>query len=131
MKETRKGAADPGVEQPVLGKVMWILGSLGFTVFYPPSARYKFVFFALPKSTGIVITICSWPLYTTVLLSTRKIFAAFRRPGGGGHEQGAKNDQLDAVDAADAKLSGCWRKLVRARGMIMARKYEFRVKVEG
>jgi uncharacterized membrane protein len=63
-----------GVEHRFAARVKWILGIVGVTGFWLLSAKYGFSVLAQPRGLGIVIMIFAWALYTTVLISERKIF---------------------------------------------------------
>ena len=64
-----------GVEHRFAFMVKWILGIVFVTGFWLLSLRLGVKVLAEPKGIGIVIMIFAWALYTTVLLSERKVFA--------------------------------------------------------
>jgi uncharacterized membrane protein len=63
-----------GVEHRFAAIVKWLIGIVGVTGFWLLSAKYGFAVLAEPRGIGIVIMIFAWALYTTVLLSERRIF---------------------------------------------------------
>ncbi len=63
-----------GVEHRFSGMVKWLLVIVGATGFWMLYAKYGFGILAETHGIGIVIMIFAWALYTTVLLSERKIF---------------------------------------------------------
>jgi uncharacterized membrane protein len=64
-----------GVEHRFAAMVKWILGIVAVTGFWLLSAKYGFALLARPRGLGIILMIFAWTLYTTVLLSERKIFS--------------------------------------------------------
>ncbi len=63
-----------GVEHRFAGIVKWLIAAVGLTGFYLLYAQYGFEVLLTKRGLGIVIMIFAWGLYTTVLLSERKIF---------------------------------------------------------
>jgi uncharacterized membrane protein len=63
------------VEHRFAGIVKWLIGAVGITGFWLLYARYGFDVLAQAHGIGIVIMIFAWAVYTTILLSERKIFA--------------------------------------------------------
>ncbi len=64
-----------GVEHRFAAIVKWVIAITGATGLWILAAKYGFGILAQPRGIGIVIMIFAWALYTTVLLSERKIFA--------------------------------------------------------
>lgn len=64
-----------GVEHRFAFMVKWILGIVFVTGFWLLSARQGIAVLGQFKGLGIAIMIFAWALYTTVLLSERKVFA--------------------------------------------------------
>ncbi len=63
-----------GVEHRFAGMVKWLIGVVGITGFWMLSAKYGVAILFETRGIGIVIMLFAWALYTTVLLSERKIF---------------------------------------------------------
>ncbi len=63
-----------GVEHRFAGMVRWLIGIVGITGFWLLVAKYGFGILAQRRGLGIVIMIVAWALYTTVLVSERKVF---------------------------------------------------------
>ena len=63
------------VEHRFAGMVKWLIVIVGVTGIWLLYAKYGFAILAERKGFGIVIMLFAWALYTTVLLSERKIFA--------------------------------------------------------
>ena len=64
-----------GVEHRFAAMVKWLIAIVGVTGFWILYAKYGFAVLATAHGIGIVIMIFAWALYTTVLLSERKVFA--------------------------------------------------------
>ncbi|MDA8423122.1 MAG: hypothetical protein M0Z89_07280 [Nitrospiraceae bacterium] len=64
-----------GVEHRFSAMVKWLIAIVGITGFWMLYAKYGFAVLAQAHGIGVVIMIFAWALYTTVLLSERKIFA--------------------------------------------------------
>ncbi len=64
-----------GVEHRFARIVKWVIAITGATGLWILAAKYGFGILARPRGLGIVIMLFAWALYTTVLLSERKIFA--------------------------------------------------------
>ncbi len=64
-----------GVEHRFAGMVKWLIGIVGVTGFGLLHAQYGFEVLTTGRGIGIVIMLFAWALYTTILLSERKIFA--------------------------------------------------------
>lgn len=62
------------VEHRFAGMVKWLVAIVGITGFWMLYAKYGFGILAQARGIGIAIMIFTWTLYTTVLLSERKIF---------------------------------------------------------
>lgn len=62
------------VEHRFSGMVKWLIAIVGITGFWMLSAKYGFGILAQTRGIGIAMMIFAWALYTTVLLSERKIF---------------------------------------------------------
>ncbi len=62
------------VEHRFAGMVRWLIGIVGITGFWLLISKYGFQILAQRRGLGIVIMIVAWALYTTILLSERKIF---------------------------------------------------------
>ncbi len=63
-----------GVEHRFAGMVKWLIAIVGATGFWMLSAKYGFGVLAEARGIGIVIMLFAWALYTTILISERKIF---------------------------------------------------------
>ncbi len=63
-----------GVEHRFAGMVKWLIGAVGVTGFWMLSAKYGIRILLDPHGIGIVIMLFAWALYTTILLSERRIF---------------------------------------------------------
>ncbi len=63
-----------GVEHRFAGMVKWLIAAVGATGFWMLSAKYGITILFDPRGIGIVIMLFAWALYTTILLSERKIF---------------------------------------------------------
>jgi len=63
-----------GVEHRFAGMVKWLVALVGVTGFWMLVAKYGVAILLQPRGIGIVIMLFAWALYTTVLLSERKIF---------------------------------------------------------
>ena len=64
-----------GVEHRFGAMIKWILGIVAVTGFWLLSKKYGFAVLAQPRGIGIILMIFAWALYTTVVLSERKIFS--------------------------------------------------------
>ncbi len=62
------------VEHRFAGMVRWLIALVGVTGFWILSTKYGFTILLQRRGLGIVIMIAVWALYTTVLLSERRIF---------------------------------------------------------
>jgi uncharacterized membrane protein len=62
------------VEHRFAGMVRWLIAVVGMTGFWILSAKYGFAVLLQRRGLGIVIMIAAWALYTTVLLSERRVF---------------------------------------------------------
>ena len=62
------------VEHKFAGMVRWLIGIVGVTGFWLLYEKYGFGILAQGRAFGIDIMIFAWALYTTILLSERKIF---------------------------------------------------------
>lgn len=62
------------VEHRFAGMVRWLIVIVGATGFWILYDRYGFAILSQTRGVGIVIMIAAWALYTTILLSERKIF---------------------------------------------------------
>jgi uncharacterized membrane protein len=62
------------VEHRFAGMVKWLIGIVGITGFWLLYEKYGFGILNQARGIGIIIMIFAWALYTTVLLSERKIF---------------------------------------------------------
>jgi uncharacterized membrane protein len=62
------------VEHRFAGLVRWLIAVVGMTGFWILSAKYGFAVLLQRRGLGIVIMIAAWALYTTVLLSERRVF---------------------------------------------------------
>lgn len=62
------------VEHRFAGMVRWLIALVGVTGLWILSAKYGFAILLQRRGLGIVIMIAVWALYTTVLLSERRIF---------------------------------------------------------
>ncbi len=70
------------VEHRFAGMVRWLTAVVGMTGFWILSAKYGFAVLLQRRGLGIVIMIAAWALYTTVLLSERRVFGKiFADPG--------------------------------------------------
>jgi uncharacterized membrane protein len=63
-----------GVEHRFSGMVKWLIALVGATGFWMLSVKYGFAVLGQARGLGIVIMIFAWGIYTTVLISERKIF---------------------------------------------------------
>jgi uncharacterized membrane protein len=63
------------VEHKFAGMVRWLIGIVGITGFWLLSEKYGFSILAQGRAIGIDIMIFAWALYTTTLLSEKKIFS--------------------------------------------------------
>ena len=63
-----------GVEHRFAGMVKWLVAIVGVTGFWMLSAKYGVAILLQTRGIGVVILLFAWTLYTTVLLSERKIF---------------------------------------------------------
>jgi len=63
-----------GVEHRFAGIVRWLIGIVGATGLYILYAEYGFAILLETRGIGILIMLIAWLLYTTILLSERKIF---------------------------------------------------------
>lgn len=64
-----------GVEHRFAGMVRWLIAIVGVTGVWILFDRYGFGILTERRGLGIVIMLVAWTLYTTVLLSERKIFS--------------------------------------------------------
>ncbi|MEK6699940.1 MAG: hypothetical protein AABZ10_12975 [Nitrospirota bacterium] len=62
------------VEHRFAGMVRWLIALVGVTGLWILSAKYGFTILLQRRGLGIVIMTAVWALYTTVLLSERRIF---------------------------------------------------------
>jgi uncharacterized membrane protein len=62
------------VEHKFAGMVRWLIGIVGVTGFWLLYEKYGFGILAQGRAIGIDIMIFAWALYTTILLSEKKIF---------------------------------------------------------
>ncbi len=62
------------VEHRFAGMVRWLIAVVGVTGFWILSVKYGFGILLQARGIGVVIMIAAWALYTTVLLSERRIF---------------------------------------------------------
>jgi uncharacterized membrane protein len=63
-----------GVEHRFSGMVKWLIALVGVTGFWLLSAKYGVAILLERRGIGILIMLFAWALYTTVLLSERRIF---------------------------------------------------------
>ncbi len=63
-----------GVEHRFAGMVKWLIAVVGVTGFWLLLVKYGLGILLQTRGIGIVIMLFAWALYTTVLLSERKIF---------------------------------------------------------
>jgi uncharacterized membrane protein len=62
------------VEHRFAGMVKWLIAIVGATGLYLLYAQYGFGILLQTRGIGILIMLFAWALYTTVILSERKIF---------------------------------------------------------
>lgn len=62
------------VEHRFAGIVRWVIAIVGLTGFWMLYLKYGFGILSEGRGIGILIMIFAWGLYTTVLLTERKIF---------------------------------------------------------
>ncbi len=63
-----------GVEHRFAGMVKWLIAIVGVTGFWLLFVKYGVAILLQTRGIGIVIMLFAWALYTTVLLSERKVF---------------------------------------------------------
>lgn len=63
-----------GVEHQFAGIVRWLIGIVGATGLYILYVEYGFAILLERRGVGILIMLIVWLLYTTIILSERKIF---------------------------------------------------------
>jgi uncharacterized membrane protein len=62
------------VEHRFAGMVKWLIAVVGATGLYMLYAQYGFGLLLETRGIGILIMLFAWALYTTIILSERKIF---------------------------------------------------------